>query len=787
MSAPADILSNVLNEPSQDIAKGIKNYNLPWVLSLLCFSVAVLAWWLSLQQLSERKQSILHGLQREQANLATIIAENLSQVLDQEQAIALLAQGGFENRQQQLSNITSFLYGERAFNRIALFDLTGRQIYQSSPRSSTDIQQTSMRQLLDEMVVSNRPLTVCNELKNREAPWQIPLLFPLFIGRELHGAINLELDLGYILNLYQDIDFGRTGKISIRTDTGQVLAQAESGGLAVNNKQHKVAAVNSYVGQHGTRIYHSFSGNGPSHMTFRRLEHYPFIITVSQDLDEVFATFNERKRQQLILLTLITAGGLVGFFSLLQMIKRKQEYLQALAASDAVNNELIEKLEREHQNAVDAASFDPLTNLYNRRLFVSLAQKNLLLAKRNKFSYAVLFIDLDRFKTINDTLGHRVGDLLLKAVADRLVGCVRESDIVSRFGGDEFVVMLTEMAPDTDIVAIAEKIIKAISAPCDNLDGHQINTSPSIGIAIYPRDGEDIEALMRNADAAMYKSKRAGRGRYSFFDSSLNTVSIQQFEMEQRMPTAIANNEFVLHYQPKVRLEDYRVVGLEALVRWQHPDHNLIYPGDFIESAEATGLINDLGNWVLEAACRQLANWRQAGIHTVPLAVNVSPIQLRDANLAANFFATLERYGLKTADIEVEVTESAFIEDKATVTDNLNALFDGGVCITLDDFGNGFSSLSHIRSLPIRSLKIDRSFIRDIRGSHHDNVIVSSTIALAQKLDLSVVAEGVESYDQLMHLRMAGCEQVQGYFFSRPVPEQEIREFLTSPIRTPAS
>jgi diguanylate cyclase (GGDEF)-like protein len=756
-------------------------------LAFFCCAILVLAWGLTLHQLHETKKSILKSLLREHANLATIIAENLSQVLDQGQSIALLAKEWTRTPQQNaFSDMTAFLYGNRAFNRMALYRRDGRLIYQSSP-PGPGMHGSSASRHLAELVGQDRSLAICPFCASPETSWQVPLVFPLKNGQGLRGVMLLELDLGYVLNLFRNIEFGQTATITIQTVEGKELARAEQGGLVVGrSRREKVSGHAPLATQNpGDTFLHADAGIFTTAQ--RELEQYPFIITVCQDMQEVLAGYHQQKRQQLWTLMAITLAGLAGCYGLIVLVNRKHEYLQALADSDAINSDLINKLEQEHQKAVNAASHDPLTNLYNRRLFVTLAQKKLALARRSRMNYAILFVDLDRFKTINDTLGHRIGDLLLKMVAERLSGCVKQSDIVARFGGDEFIVMLADIPMETDIAPIVNRITTVLSRPYDNLDGHQIHTSPSIGIAIYPRDGDNIDALVRNADAAMYKSKRAGRGRYCFFDSSLNTVSPQQFELEQRLPTAIAENEFVLHYQPQIRLEDYAVTGLEALVRWQHPVHHLIYPGEFIATAEATGLIVDLGNWVLEEACRQLATWRQAGLAVVPVAVNVSPLQLREPDYAANVIATLQRHALQPADLEIEITESAFIENSAVVRENLQALCEHGIRITLDDFGNGFSSLSHVRCLPIKALKIDRSFISDIRGSHHDNIIVSSTITLAKKLDLTVVAEGVESHEQVVHLKMAGCDLVQGYYFSRPVPEEDIREFLVSPIRMPAS
>lgn len=753
-------------------------------LVVFCLIVVLLSWTLTLNQLAENRKSLFNGLNREQCNLTSILAENLFQMLEQKQVIELFALGWLSNhREKSLNDITRFLYGGRSFNRVVLYELTGRSFYQSSPHRRIQLDHRVIKHGIHEMAVSGKPLVIDCPHDSPGLSWHIPILFPLEQRGKIQGAMLLELDLGYILNLFQNINIGKTGKIMIFTDLGEGVARFESGGLVIGNALARMSFPGSLHQFSGSGVF-TETGGEYFHLAYQRVQDYPFIITVSQGLDEFLSEFDTYKKQQLYILSVLTLFCLVGFYYVFRMINRKHQYLSALAVSNMENNELIVKLEAEHQKAVNAASYDALTHLYNRRLFIVLARKSLTLAKRNGCVYAVLFIDLDRFKTINDTLGHRIGDLLLKTVADRLVRCTRKSDIVGRFGGDEFVIMLTEMSTEKDVSPIVEKIISVVKEPCDNLDGHQIITSPSIGVAVYPRDGEDIDTLIRNADAAMYKSKRSGRGRCSFFDASLNTVSIQKFELEQRMPSAIADDEFVLHYQPKVSLQDYCVVGLEALVRWQHPDYDLIYPVDFIKNAEESGMVVELGNWVLETVCRQMVKWCADGLRVVPVAINVSPRQLKDKTYARHFFETLNRYELCPENIEIEVTENAFVEDKDIVIENLKKLFSGGIRISLDDFGNGFSSLNYIRSLPISALKIDRSFVQNIRNSNNDNAIIASTIILAKKLNLIVVAEGIESQDQLVSLKIVGCDQVQGYLFSRPVPEKEIREFITSPLRT---
>ena len=752
---------------------------------LILFGLAVisLSWGLILYQLNKSKTVHLEGLKREQGNLVSVLSQHLFQILDQKQVIELMAVKGFDGQEHlSLDDITGLLYGGPTFTRIVLYERSGKPFYESSPGRNARPEPAAVAQMIEKISRDSRPAFMDPAAPAGEITWQIPIFFPVTKNKKIIGAMLLELDLGYLLNLLRDIQVGRTGKIVIFSDQGRELARFESGGLAMGEPLPGKVFQRLTADNTGSGIIH-YPGAGPVFFSYLHVRNYPFIIMICQETEDFFSAFQQYRSRVIWTLSILTSLCIAGIFFLLKLIDRKYQYLDALAASNEKNSQLIAKLEKEHELSTRAASFDSLTQLYNRRLFVSLARKSLARAKRNKFSYALLFIDLDRFKKINDTLGHRVGDLLLKAVAQRLTACTRKSDIVARIGGDEFVILLTEMSAEASVSPVVEKIISAVSTPYEDLDGHQIITSPSIGIAVYPRDGETIEMLLLHADAAMYKSKQAGRGRYSFFDASLNRVSIEKFELEQRMPAAIDNGEFILHYQPKIRLSDYRVVGLEALVRWHHPEHQLVFPSDFIEIAEETGLIAELGEWVLEAACNQLVRWRSDGLEPVPVSINVSPRELTDQTYAQKFLNTLDRHQIAPRYIELEITENALIRDREMVVSNLEALYSGGVNIFLDDFGKGFSSLEHIRSLPVNALKIDRSFIQDIRNSHQDSPIVSSAIILAHKLDLTVVAEGIETHDQLVNLKLLDCDQVQGYFFSRPVPEQKIREFITSPLR----
>jgi diguanylate cyclase (GGDEF)-like protein len=750
-----------------DLRKNRQFLLFQYALILFFITILTLSWGLTLTHLQRNQTFVLQGIKKNQTNLSYIISKNLFQVLDQSKAISLIASDWLQGRREgHLENIHPFLSKGQVFKRVVLYNQSGNAVFQSSPSGLEPFGREPQNPLLIKFLQSEKTLEFLPKIDSEDG-WQVPLLFKMMDASGTAGVMLLELDLGYFLNLFQDIDIGQSGRIIISTGTGRVLVCFENGGLIVSSDA----------------ITNGWGVERPVLTTQTQVDSYPFVVTISQAQTEVLADFQAYRRGQIWLLGSISIVFCFVFFLLIQLLKRRRHDLQTLSGACAENQRLMDKLEVEHQNAVSAASFDALTGLHNRRLFTSLAEHNLIQSRRNGLYLAVLFIDLDRFKPINDSLGHRIGDLLLVAIAQRLKGCIRQSDIVSRFGGDEFVIMLTAMTETTKIAMIVETIIEAISLPCE-LDGHLVAVSSSVGVAIYPRDGETIDSLILNADAAMYGAKKAGRGRYCFFDASLNRISPQQFELEQRVPAAIRDAEFMLHYQPKIRLEDNRVVGFEALVRWNHPEYGLLYPGDFIDRIEESGLIVDLGRWVLECACRQMVSWREQGMLTVPVAINVSPIEMKNQHYFDDFCSVIESFQLTYSDIHIEITESAIIENPQVVKQNLEALAAKGVELALDDFGKGFSSFDHLRTLPLKMLKIDRSFIKDIRNNNSDNAIVMSAISLAKKINLTVIAEGIETRDQLIHLKLAGCDQVQGYFYSRPVPADQVRDFLTHPLRT---
>ena len=393
----------------------------------------------------------------------------------------------------------------------------------------------------------------------------------------------------------------------------------------------------------------------------------------------------------------------------------------------------------------------------------------------------MLFLDLDSFKHVNDSLGHAIGDKLLKAIGERLLAGVRKSDTVSRLGGDEFVVVLSSIARSEDAALSATKIIAAITAPY-SIDQHDLHVSVSIGISIYPTDGVEAEALIQNADNAMYHAKEHGSNNYQFFKEEMNVQAVHRQFLEASLCRALERREFELHYQPKIDLKSGKITGVEALIRWRHPERGLIPPAEFIPIAESCGLIVPIGRWVLREACTQAREWQGAGLPQIPVAVNISSVEFRDKNFLENLRATLNETGLEPRHLELELTESVLmqhVESTAFVLGELRAM---GVQLAVDDFGTGYSSLSYLSQFPINSLKIDRSFVQGITSERDDAPIISAVINMGRSLRQRVIAEGVETREQLAFLQSRGCDEAQGYYFSRPVAAEQFAKLLETGI-----
>lgn len=428
------------------------------------------------------------------------------------------------------------------------------------------------------------------------------------------------------------------------------------------------------------------------------------------------------------------------------------------------------------------AEHDFLTGLPNRALLTDRLAQSIVLAQRHGGGkkVALLFLDLDHFKQINDSFGHEVGDQLLQSVAKRLHECVRLSDTVSRHGGDEFLVLLAEVEDVQNSVLTAEKLMQAIAKP-HLIGDHQLHVTLSIGISIYPDDGKDVEMMIRNADAAMYHAKKNGRNKYQVFSPDMDARAVARRSVEQALHRALEQQEFVLHYQPKVNLDTGVIIGAEALLRWQRSAHRLVYPAQFVTIAEECGLILPIGKWVLHEACRQTQAWLQAGLDPGLVAVNVSAVEFHGKDFLAGVRAILGDTGLDPYHLEFEMTESSLMQDTEQTTKILHALKDLGAQIAIDDFGTGYSSLSYLWRFPIDELKIDKTFVQAISGDDGDaEAIVSAVIAMGASLKQRVVAEGIETRKQLAFLQSHHCAEGQGYFFGRPMPAGEFAALLAT-------
>ena len=425
-----------------------------------------------------------------------------------------------------------------------------------------------------------------------------------------------------------------------------------------------------------------------------------------------------------------------------------------------------------------------MTGLANRIRFEDRLGLALAAARREGHLLAVLFIDLDRFKVVNDSLGHKVGDILLQQVADRLLPLIRLSDTLARVGGDEFVLLLSRIDQRDSAAVVARKIQEVFRKPFP-VGQRELFVTPSIGISVFPEDGEDSDSLVKNADVAMYVAKQRGRDNYQFYSRAGQRGGIERLELESKLHHAIANEEFRVHFQPQVSLRTGVITGMEALVRWKHPTRGILLPGDFIGLAEDSGLIVELGMQVLKLACRQARSWRNKGYRDLSVAVNLSIRQLQESDFAARVREVLDETALPPGQLRLEITESVAMQNLEISIEALGKLKRLGVGITMDDFGTGYSSLSYLKILPVDTLKIDRSFIRDVARDTNDASIVRASIVLAHELRMRVVAEGVETPEQLHFLRQQQCDEVQGFLFSPALPAEKFEALLGEDKRLP--
>ena len=423
------------------------------------------------------------------------------------------------------------------------------------------------------------------------------------------------------------------------------------------------------------------------------------------------------------------------------------------------------------------ATHDTLTGLPNRMLFLDRLQQALVRAQRRGTLVGVMFIDLDRFKRVNDTLGHACGDQLICEIAKRLSSAARAEDTVARLGGDEFVVVINDATAISHILQVVEKMRAVVAAPCQVAE-RELFCSSSIGISVYPHDGTDCDSLLKNADTAMYHAKGSGRDRFQLYDATMNAMAEERLQLETDLHYALERSEFVFHYQPQINLDTGRIQGVEALIRWNHPEKGVLAPAAFLEMLEETGEIVSVGRTLLIEACRQAASWHAAGFTGLDVAVNVSSKEFWHVSLISNVRTALKRSGLSPRSLKLELTEGIFMQDIDSAVDRIRALKALGVAVAVDDFGTGYSSLAHLKRFPLDVLKIDRYFVKDLTSTPVNRALVSSILALCDGLHLDAIAEGVEDPQQLECLHRLGCRVVQGFLFSRPVPADQLTALL---------
>lgn len=745
---------------------------------MLCAATLAFLWGLHVSQKAAARQDALSAKAAEHLNLASIVGESLRQLVDRAQAVGRVTQDDMKVLRKGSVSLARMLAEDPVFKRMSLYDRQGRLLSASHADEAAELPEDWLRQLQRHVArYGFKPLLPSVQAPGQPATlpnWRLPFLLPLtnLPGREIDNILVVQLDIGYLAVLLQHIDLGSSGLVRLLQDDGLERLSIDSSGVVVAGDAllPKLPDSGSETG-----MLTQYAAGDPYQSLYRRLPERGFSVVVSQRQDEILAPSALAYSRQFWLNLSMTLMILASLLWTLRLLHKRQEAFCALEQAQQVNQQLIGRLEDEHRRSSHAAATDHLSGLHNRRQFVEVAGQALTRQRGKRRLMAILFIDMDRFKSINDSLGHKIGDLLLQAVAGRIQRLLEPGDEASRFGGDEFVVLLAGERSEEQINAWVRVLVQKLSATYA-LDGQEVNTSPSVGVSICPRDGQDIDSLIRSADAAMYSAKQAGRAQYRFFDPSLNRADIHAFTLEQAFGSALAERQFVLHYQPQIRLDTQQVLGYEALVRWDHPEFGLLYPDRFIDLAERSGFIVELGWEVLRLACEALSAWDAQGRET-RLAVNVSALQLRQADFAARLLSKLQLYALAPQRLELEITETTILDAEGTAVAHLHTLRDAGLGISLDDFGRGYAGFAHLYSLPLSKLKIDRSLIAPLSNSHDDSPIVSSTIILAKRLGLEVVAEGVETREQVVCLKLAGCDIAQGYHFSRPLSPAQLREY----------
>ncbi|MGA9026834.1 MAG: EAL domain-containing protein [Steroidobacteraceae bacterium] len=582
------------------------------------------------------------------------------------------------------------------------------------------------------------------------------------------GVVIVAVDADYFVSGYEPAKLGEHGVLGLLGTDGVFRVMRSGDTVVSGNAVHYASMVAGAEDDSKEAAVTTSSWDGvPRWTNARELYGFPLAVLVGISVNEQMAGAQRERRVTLgwaafgsLLVVMFT--GLLGRMSWQLVQGRSREGEAKLAYAERVEY---------------LAYHDSLTGLPNRSMFSKRLGQSISEAKRYQRRLAVAFLDLDRFKQINDTLGHDAGDQLLQEVAMRLEGCVRDSDTVARLGGDEFVVFLPDLQDEKYAAVVSQKILAAVARPF-TLMGQEYRVTASIGISTYPQDGLDEQTLTKNADIAMYQAKTEGRNNFQFYSEKLNTNSLGRLALEASLRHALERREFRLHYQAKRDIASGKITGMEALLRWQHPDLGTVAPMQFIPIAEETGLIIPIGKWVLKTVCLQSIAWRRQGLPPLSIAVNLTTAQFLDEHLLTDVASILAETGMDPPLLEIEINESLLIHDVENTMRILTGLKALGVRIAVDEFGSGYSSLALLQRLPLDTIKIDRSLMRDIAGTPQDTALADAIIAMGKSLSLTVVAQGVETKEQAEHLRQHACDELQGFYFARPLPVDEFTQLL---------
>lgn len=755
--------------------QGLLMRHTDWWPPLLILVLLVSSWMFLVKRADDDNSRAIRDTLVINGNVAQAMANHIDQLF---RRLRLFNQilVSFNTNETAMNVVRSALKEDKLFLRLMYFDASGRLLFSTSQRPEPWLQEAAKDFAEKQKTNSSEKIVFGKVPRDEEAQaWTLPVFYrPASSANGSRGFFIALIDKRLFPQSFGDVVLGKGGDIVLVANGKEVLLRMHEGLLF---------ATGSNAGTEGIQLEAGYNvdlaTDDPDQLfAYRHIPSTPLAVLVSRPRYEVLQEQLTTQRGYLGSALLLTIPMLALTFLWIIAAHRRRLLIRCLTLTQENNERLIDQIGNEKEAAYRLATHDKLTGLPNRMLFADLASRYVGRAQRMHGRFAVMFIDLDRFKPINDNYGHKAGDHLLIEVAHRLQECIRQTDVVSRFGGDEFVALVTDLHDNLDASGIAEKIVARLSEPFVGIVEDELRVTPSIGIAFYPDDAKEIDALIRQSDAAMYQAKGKGRATFAFADPDLNRRNELRNRIEAALPAALNYREFRVHYQPKVSLSDFRITGLEALARWNHPQLGAISPADFIPVAEECGAIIEFGEYIITEVCRQLEKWSHAGLSLVPVAVNISPRQLRSPRLYDFIASTLEQCGISPSFLEIEITETGLIDAGDGFTETLHRLAALGVQLAIDDFGTGYSGLSHLRNLPARYLKIDRSFIKDIRNDINDATIVSTTISLSHNLNLLTIAEGVETQEQVAHLKAARCDQAQGYFFSPPCEVSAIETLL---------